>query len=1330
VPLFVHETGWYLGDTQFFFSWNPSQAFAALSSIWQRQTDLGGPIWYGAPVATALMAAVRGIGLEPWVAQRLWYSALLATGSVGTAYVARYFVPRRPTAALLAGLCFLASPFTIGYFYRSWLFLAAAFCPWLLLATLRGVTSRSHWRWAALACLMLAAALSNVPAVAFALVPAAAALLYLRCVEGVPWRSIAAWLARVAVFVIPASIPFLMASWLGAAGTQENLASTERLPAIAQSSTWSESLRGLGGWLLYWNPNGRLVLPYVGFYMTNWLGVLWSFVPILAAMAVVVFARGKARLFFGGLLLVAAAVMVGAYPLNASPPFGELWAVILRDVANAFAFRSVYKAGAALVLATAVLIGLGWAWFLERSPNRRARWAVASCAGVVLVATSYPIWSGGLLHIAQRLHGDVPTYWIAATRWLDQQHDDGRVLVAPDSLVTEYRWGSTADGDLFSSFMRRPVVLGGAFPASVDDAGDLTQALTNYLSSGHYTPGTLAPIARRLGISYLLIRNDLDWQAGGEPRPAALESLRHDPGLRRVAQFGRPGENTARGDDHSVLAARERKLAPVEIYRIRHSDGRPRAVSESPSLLVSGDGSAWPLLAQTGMLQNLGPVQYTGRLDNAALRDELNVGATAVVTDTNRRRPYTLGVSNETLTGAPSDEAKDLFARDGSQSIATYGDAESIEEIGPSRFAATGVTHEASSAFDGDPDSAWLTGLGTRPLGELLSVRLRRPHVVSSIQIQGASGPSIRNIRRVQISFDKGTANTVKLRSDGTGTLTLKPRPVRLLNFRVLDADPGNGAYGFSEIRVPGLNLRRELQVPNDLAVAAQRSETVSRALERAPLVFALSLRRARGNDSEPTLRRRLNVPVTRAFRGEGTLTVTDDTSDAAAAQLLGERARATAVTVQPPGFTPSHAMNAVDGDAVTTWRVAAGNGAALTMAPGPTLPQSVELHIRSETPLRLRQLNVSSNGKLLAMNAYPRCAHDSPLVNTYTCSVPLHGARVAAPLTVYVRTTSHQAVAVSEIEVNGERNEAPPASQPCRSDLVELDGEPVPVTLAGSARQLLIGEPVPFAFCTTLILQKGWHTLDAAPRAPISTVRLRTADGNSPIAALPLRTRLTSDSPTKIVVRTPGSRAYRLISGQAMSTQWSANAGGKGLGTAVELDTQAGWSVPANQGTKVTIEHDAQPSYRIALVISAIALLAAIAVAIIDPKSRRPRDRTRHYVNARLWLACLDLAVVAFAFGIGGLAQAIVALVALIACRRDWVTPKLVGYVALAVMAIAVVATVPPLGPALSPVNPAWPLVRETAHFAARQAAVLLAVAIAAFARGNTRRRTLEPVD
>jgi hypothetical protein len=104
--------------------------------------------------------------------------------------------------------------------------------------------------------------------------------------------------------------------------------------------------------------------------------------------------------------------------------------------------------------------------------------------------------------------------------------------------------------------------------------------------------------------------------------------------------------------------------------------------------------------------------------------------------------------------------------------------------------------------------------------------------------------------------------------------------------------------------------------------------------------------------------------------------------------------------------------------------------------------------------------------------------------------------------------------------------------------------------------------------------------------------------------------------------------------------------------------------------------------------------------------------------VDRRAWLIAFEVVAVLFGFGVGRVLQAAIVVAAIVAFRRRWVPPSVVVLTAAALVVVAVAAVVPPFGPALQPVDPAWPLRRDTAHFLALQAGVLLVAGLVGFAR------------
>ena len=176
----------------------------------------------------------------------------------------------------------------------------------------------------------------------------------------------------------------------------------------------------------------------------------------------------------------------------------------------------------------------------------------------VLVA-SYPFWTGGL-YSDDTGFKSLPHYWERTFDYLGEQEQPGRVLMLPSADDARYRWGSVQE-NLFDAFSPLTPVVSRPLPqVHPPESADLVTALNEYVNSPGYVKGTLGPILARLGVRWVLLQNDLDWQSLQFPRPSTYDALRDDPGLRLAATFGRPGENTFASDDVSAGGLGESSL--------------------------------------------------------------------------------------------------------------------------------------------------------------------------------------------------------------------------------------------------------------------------------------------------------------------------------------------------------------------------------------------------------------------------------------------------------------------------------------------------------------------------------------------------------------------------------------------------------------------------------------------------------------------------------------------------------------------------------------------------------------------------------------------------
>ncbi|WP_139309627.1 alpha-(1-_3)-arabinofuranosyltransferase domain-containing protein, partial [Escherichia coli] len=112
----------------------------------------------------------------------------------------------------------------------------------------------------------------------------------------------------------------------------------------------------------------------------------------------------------------------------------------------------------------------------------------------------------------------IPQHWHDAAAWLDEHNTDrGRVLVAPGAPFATQVWGNSHD---------EPLQVLGDNPWGVRDSIPLTppetiralDSVQRLFASGRPSPGLADTLARQ-GISYVVVRNDLDPDTSRSARP-------------------------------------------------------------------------------------------------------------------------------------------------------------------------------------------------------------------------------------------------------------------------------------------------------------------------------------------------------------------------------------------------------------------------------------------------------------------------------------------------------------------------------------------------------------------------------------------------------------------------------------------------------------------------------------------------------------------------------------------------------------------------------------------------------------------------------------------
>jgi arabinofuranan 3-O-arabinosyltransferase len=1217
--------GRYIGDNRFEQYWAPGGRLLRETALWDGGRGLGRVAEEFWP-STIPIALLRALGCSPALAERLWHASLLTLAGVGVLLVVRTFVPKVGAVHAIAAFAYAFNPFSAVFLLPSVLFWNYAIAPFVVLSILRGVAAPRSWRWpAVLALAVFSAGNADLPGTAFVLVLLVPTAFYLVAVErSARWRDVGAFLVRAAALTLLCAAAALSKASFGAASLESRLSATELPRRVNVTSSWAESWRGLGFWLSYFGDADDIDrLPGGRYYWESVPGVLITFLAPVAALVAVAWTRWRARWLFVALALTSLVLMVGSYRPEDPPPLGRGILAAFENVSALASLRNTYKAGPGLAMATAVLLAVLTVTLARRLRSRSPVWSRLPylVAVVLIVASAGPFLDGGLYPERAQME-ELPSYWEDALEYVDQQPGDGRVLVLPGTTKTAYRWGWPGD-DIFDAHLHRhPNVIANAFPLSEPLAASAIDALDDQVAAGTIAPGAIASVARRLGITQVVIRNDLDWERSEVPRPQDLDRLRSDPTLVLAASFGEPGENVVPEDDTSVSARFEQALPPVEVYDVTASTGPALASAALAPAVVAGDGSS---MAQIGAAEaeDGRPIRFSGELEDDDLLDAIDGGGPLVVTDSNRRRVVrirgavptrseTLGEDQE-LDQAPDD----LWGRPGSQSVATFADAAQISATSSgTRLVGYQPWLRPANAFDDDLATTWLTGGLEDPVGNHIRVDFAEPVPLSRIDLTPfRPSDGGRAVTAARLHFSTGDPVDVALGDGPTTPVSFPERDTTFVEVEVTAvSEGGQAAVGFREIDVPGLDLRERIRVPDDLFRRADQDPAVADALAEVPTTYLFERVIGRGDvPEEQSLRRGFPMRQAGPTDVTGTLALRREMSDEQVSAVLAGFDGGEVLTWGSSRFEGQLADRgelATDGDPTTAWGARPEEGEVLTV----TFPaQEVdEVRIRAlgegATPLDSVVVTVGDRPGEVELGTTDGCdGADCERTGRYALPEAQRVDRVEVRIGRTGPDTDRP-VRIAEVEVVGPDGTVGAGTRDggeCAPDLLTVDGGDVPIRLAADSRDELVeGQSVPFEACDPLELTSGDHELDSdgplLDRVALAVDQddLTPARGVEPVVDVIERT------PDRVRLEVEADGPAWVGTGQSYDPSWTATADGTDLGPPVPLDGQSAWMLdPGTHDVELTF----QPAdrYRLALVATVVGVALCLGLALA-PRRRK----------------------------------------------------------------------------------------------------------------------------
>ncbi len=790
-------------------------------------------------------------GMPPWVVQRLWVALILCAAFVGVAQVARALRIGGQLAGVLAGLAYALAPHAqalVGF--NSVEFAPSAALPWVLLFLVRGARGETTPRRAA--CLsalafLFAGGINAAAELAVLVVP----MIYLLTRAGGPRkrRLIAWWLGAIAAVSFWWIVPLVM---LGRY-VFSFMPFTENARTTTLVGSLTNVLRGVNNWVAFLPVDGRPYLPAAYEHATvPWLVLVTALVAGLG-LAGLTLPSTPERLFLVATALVGVAVLVVGY----AGPLAEPMRALLDGPLSPF--RNLHKFNALVRLP----LVLGFAALVSYVGARRARVrvpAAAACAGLVGL-TLVPVATAGIA--PSGAFADVPGYWREAAAWLDQRADRGTVLILPGSRRGEYTWGRPIDEPFQPLLRKARWVSNTIVPWGTAGSSRLVDAIDDRFANGQGSAG-LAATLRRVGIRYLVIRNDLDRVTFGGAWPARVhQALENSPGLVRVSGYG-----PAVGFSESATGAGwlDQPYTALEIYEVTGARPPVGTVSARSPLRVSGGPEALLTMAEEGVLDDDRPVILGD--DPGA---ETVPAADTVLTDTMRRRE--LGVSDlrrsltETLTADEPFETErpvsDLTdpAWEEPKTVAVLSGADGVTaSSSESRLGAPWNVRDPGrqpyAALDGDARTGWRSTGWRPPAEEWLEVRFAEPTAVPSLQAAFDRSGETAPVSEVSVETDAGAVRTRVDPAAFWQKLNVRPGKTSRLRVRITGvASERSNKVGILDLSIPGLQPGRSLLVPTvPTAPDAASDAAPNAASDAAPGAASLSARDARPGAAGPTV--------------------------------------------------------------------------------------------------------------------------------------------------------------------------------------------------------------------------------------------------------------------------------------------------------------------------------------------------------------------------------------------------------------------------------------------------------------------------------------------
>ncbi|GAB2835867.1 alpha-(1-_3)-arabinofuranosyltransferase [Actinocorallia aurea] len=1193
--VFLTRPGELLADTKIDFALDPVHFVARSLHAWdvnqfgQVQNQANGYLF---PMAEFFLGG-RLLGLEGWVVQRLWMAVLAVTAFAGLYRLAGRLGIGTPDTRMIAALSYALAPRVLSDLgVLSSEVQPIALLPWILLPLATAARGGGRIGCAARSALAVAlcGGVNAASVVAVLVVPLV--FIVTRDGEARRWRLLGWWTAMVAAATLWWTVPLVVMGRYGFSF----LPYTENAETITPVTSLLNVLRGTPDWVAWLAGSGGPTLPVGNVLAASPWMILLTALVAAAGLAGLLRRDAPERFFLAITLLIGIAVLTAGHIGTLEPAL----AGPVRDLLDGplAALRNLRKFDPVLRLPLA----LGLAHLLAHLRPK----AVAAVA-VALAATAAPAVQIGLAGPGPVRQ--VPAYWTDAASWLNARTGQQAVLSLPGSRFAEYLWGRPLDEPLqqFSHVRWVQRQIGAAGSTGLTR---LLDAVDRRVATGRGGTG-LAEVLGRLGVRFVVVRNDLDRVELTGAWPARVhQALNDSPGLAKVAEFGPPTTGGYSTDD--AVGGLDQPYPALEVYEVAGYAPPVTLRSADDLLRVAGAPEALLDLADEGLLDDDRPTVLGDDAEGLPSGEP----AATVGTDSLRSRLRHFGLLRTGLSPTltedeePSDYLEPSWTayRTTARYTGVRGVSASTSASDPDALAAQ---QQAGSlpfaALDDDLRTSWRSGGWSGAAGQWWRADFDAARDVTGTRAvfvpDDALGPAPV---RIAVETEAGSREQT-VRTDREEQVLLTPPGltswlrIRFVGFTKAEAADLGASVALSEVRVPGVQASRTLKAPDVAATfwAFSRESDESSACMRGADRWICHWSLEKGGEE--------------AYGFDRTFTAAAGRVRLTGRAVLRQTELVDHYTRLKPLPEAGASSQAVDGAA--TWaRAAFDDDPSTTWLPDPDDDEPT-LTLRWADRKKITRIAVERPPAAeVPMQVYVTGGDGTVRGGVLDDTGVLRFAALRTDSLRITFATAAENVQITDVRVPGvpEIRTTPDAdfALPCGfGPVLDVNGVQVNTRAEGSYGDVLAGRPLRFTSCGKAGLAEGVNRVTASRYGQYRVDGLVVGGEALPEpSGEPAGTaRATSWEATSRTVEVNADKDALLVSGENFNPGWKAVAGGAEL-VPVQLDgwRQAWWVPAGTQGT-VTLEFVPDKAYRAALLAGAAGLVLVGAIAVLR---RRPARR------------------------------------------------------------------------------------------------------------------------